>query len=309
MELTDRDLRILTFVAEHYTATAEHLRANASPGNSDTTVVRRRLRVLHAAGFIGIARAEVLTVNNGVHAHVYHPTPQGMVELARRTGQMKWLLTPTKPPYTQHLAHFLALTDLRLLVKAAVSAQPVCTLGNYYNQFDTTNADAEDPAKRFKLYTEVQSQPRKVVCVPDAAFDLKVGAISKAFFLELERGTTPPAKAAAKKSPGYAGVADGALHRRHFPSALGEFSVLVLAPHPGWRDHLRREFARKAHPELYKFASMTEVTSDSLLFSPIWHPCTGEAHALLKSPRPHVVSEGGAEGVPAGAHPGTLEGT
>ena len=307
MDLTARDVRILTFLAEHYCATAEHLRANASLGSSDTTVIRHRLRVMDGTGLVGIARAEVLTPHNAVHAQAYHPTEKGMLTLAHRTSEMKWLLTPTKPPYSQHLAHFLALTDLRLLVKTAVAGQSVCTLGSYYNQFDTTNPGADDPKDRFKLYTEIESHPRKIVCVPDAAFDLRAGAVAKAYFVEIERGTTPPARAAAKKSPGYAGLADRRLHRRHFPGALDAFSVLVLAPHPGWRDHLRREFATKARPDLYKFAALTEVTADSLLFDPIWHPCTGERHALLKGARPHVVSTGVTEGVPAGAHPGTTD--
>ena len=99
MDVTDRDLAFLRLVAEHYCVTAEHLRAGASPGNSDTTVVRRRLRLLHAAGLIGIARAEALTLNNGVHAQVYYPTQPGMLELARRTGEMRWVLTPTRPPF------------------------------------------------------------------------------------------------------------------------------------------------------------------------------------------------------------------
>lgn len=303
MDVTDRDLAFLRLAADHYCVTAEQLRAHASPGNTDTTVVRRRLRLLHAAGLIGIARAEALTVNNAVHSQVYYPTQPGMLELARRTGEMKWVLTPTRPPYAHHLAHFLALTDLRLLVKAAVASQSVCQLGDYFNQFDAVNPDAEDPERRFKLYTAVQTHPRKVACVPDAGFALRAGSVSKAYYVELERGTTPPSRAAAKKSPGYAGLADGRLHLRHFPDALREFSVLVLAPHPGWRDQLRKEFAKRPHPELYKFASLTEVTPETFLFSPVWHPCSGAPHALLKRPQP--VPEGVPGGVSAGAHPGT----
>lgn len=305
MDLTDRDLRILQFAAEHYTVTAEHVRSNVSSDNADTTVIRRRLRRLASEGLVGIARADVLTAMNGVHAHVYHPTQQGMLALAHRTGEMKWVLTPVKPPYTQHLAHFLALTDLRILVKRAVGLQSLCTLGGYYNQFDTTNPDAEDPARRYKLYTEVQSQPRKIACVPDAAFELRAGSRAKAYYVELERGTTPPAKAAAKKSPGYAGLAQRSLHLTHFPDAREGFSVLVLAPHPGWRDLLRREFSKKLCAELYRFAAMTEVSASSLLCEPIWYPCAGEPQPLLRGARATVVPRGGTEGVPAGAHPVT----
>lgn len=305
MDLTDRDIDFLTFTAEHYTVTAEHLRANVSPENADTTVVRRRLRKMHAEGLIHIARAEVLTPNNSVHGQVYYPSAKGMLELARRTGEMKWVLTPTKPPYTQHLAHFLALTDLRLLVKKAVAGPSVCALGPYYNQFDTTNPDAENPKDRFKLYTEVETQPRKVACVPDAAFELQSGGRSKPYYVELERGTTPPAKAAAKKSPGYAGLAARGLHRTHFPGATDTLSVLIFTVHAGWRDHLRREFAKKVCPELYKFAALPEVTTESLLFGPVWYPCVGDPQPLLKGQRPVPVTAGGTGGVTASAQPVT----
>jgi hypothetical protein len=305
MELQDRDLRILSFIGEHYTVTAEQVRRRVSTDNADTTVIRRRLRRLSEEGYLGIARAEAITPMNGVHAQVYYPTQKGILELARLTGVMTWILTPTKPPYVQHLAHFVALTDLRILIKEAVSRQSLCSLGRYFNQFDTTNPDAEDPADRYTLYTELQTQPRKVACVPDAAFELRSGTRAKAYYVELERGTTPPAKAAAKKSPGYSGLSQRHLHLAHFPDAHEGFSVLVLAPHPGWRDHLRREFTRKQSPELYKFAAMTDVNADSLLFGTIWHPCTGEPQPLLKGLRPVTVPPRALEGVSGGAHPVT----
>ena len=47
------------------------------------------------------------------------------------------------------------------------------------------------------------------------------------------------------------------------------------------------------------------VTPETLLCEPIWHPCTGEPHALLKGPRARAVSEGSPGGVSAGVHPGT----
>ena len=312
MDLTDRDTAILAFVAEHYAATAEQVRATVSPANADTAVIRRRLRRLHAAGLVHVSQSETISPTNGVPCRVYSPAPRGVLELARRTGAMRWTLTPTRPPYVLHLAHFVALTDVRVLVKAVVAADPDCTLGAYYNQFDTTNPDATDPARRYTLYTEVQREPRKIACVPDAAFMLRLGAFCKAFYLELERGTTAPAKAAAKKSPGYAGLAAGRLHRGHFPDAADEFSVLVLAPHAGWRDSLRREFAGRPRPDLYKFAAMTEVTAETLLHGPIWHPCVGEAHPLLKSrpaPVPGGVSPGMPAGGPAGVRPVTPAGT
>ena len=34
---------------------------------------------------------------------------------------------------------------------------------------------ADEPAKRYRLYTETQLQPKRIVCAPDAAFELQIG--------------------------------------------------------------------------------------------------------------------------------------
>jgi hypothetical protein len=301
MDIQPRDVEILRFLAEHYTATAEQLRAAVSPESRDTKVIRRRLGLLRAAGFCHATQAEALTAHNAVHARVWYPSHKGMELLALRTGAMRYLLTPTKPPYSYHLAHFLALTDLRVLIKKAVSFQSAVTLADYFNQFDTVNPVAQEPSQRFKLHTVVQAEgEHKVVCVPDAAFALRLGATAKAYYVELERGTTAPRQAAAKKSPGYAGLFARRLHRRHFPDALDEFAVLVLAPHAAWRDELRREFAKRPAAHLYKFAALPEVTPESLLFSPVWHPCAGDPQPLVKLPKGGV-----PQGVALDVRPGT----
>lgn len=297
-----RDIEFLRFLAEHYTATAEQIRADVCPNAADTKVVRRRLAHLRDEGLVQATQSEALTLRNPTYARVWYPSSKGMEMLALWTGTMRYLLTPTKPPYVHHLAHFLALTDLRVLIKKAIAGQSVVTLGSFYNQFDTTNPDAPEPAQRFKLHTIVHSDgTRKVACVPDGAFDLRAGRFAKAYFIELERGTTAPKQAAARKSPGYAGLAAARLHRKHFPDAMDEFSVLVFAPHPNWRDQLRREFSSKPAAHLYRFAALTEVTANSLLFAPIWHPCSGEAQPLVKS----VPKEAVPAGVAADVQPGT----
>jgi hypothetical protein len=57
------------------------------------------------------------------------------------------------------------------------------------------------------------------------------------------------------------------LFRRHFPD-VDSFAVLVFAPNPGWRDGLRKVFAKKERPDLYRFVSMSDLTADNFLFEP-----------------------------------------
>jgi hypothetical protein len=215
---------------------------------------------------------------------VYFPSRLGNEALAMHTGDPTWLHVPTQTPQWQNLAHWAALTDLRITIKAAIRGQNVVTMPARYNEFDTVE-DSDDPAKRYRLYTVVSEQPRRIVCVPDAAFLLEArdntgsAVHAKAFYMELERGTNPIQKAAAEKTPGYARL--GELHKRHFPTANAGFNVLMFAPNPKWRDALCKAISQKDGAHLWKFASITDVNAKSFLSSPIFHKCDGSVVALL----------------------------
>lgn len=289
LHLTARDVLLLLFACTHYAVLSRHVRRALFPDSKDGSAMRRRLNRLCHAGYLAKAQAEVITPGNNVGQPVYYPTRRCAEFLAVHTGDMRWLCTPTQRPYSNHLAHFVALTDLRLLLHAALAGCPSVRLEGFLNQFDVANPEAESAAERYRLYTVIHrpAPARPVVCVPDGAFGLRVVGTEflKAYYLELERGTTPPAKAAAKKSPGYAALAAENLHRRHFPEALPAFAVLVIAPHANWRRHLQREFARRPSPQLYKFAAWPELEANpaGVFFEPVWYTTAGEAQALVKN--------------------------
>src|SRR5207302_351216 len=136
MDIQPRDVEHIRFIADNYTATTDQVKCAVYPENADTTVARRRSRKLLAEGLINVTRAETVTLRNNVHVPVFYPSRKGVELLALKTGEMKYLLTPTRPPYSQHLAHFVALTDLRVRIKKAVAAQDFYRLDQYYNQFD-----------------------------------------------------------------------------------------------------------------------------------------------------------------------------
>lgn len=280
--ITDRDFSILQALALHFTLTIRQIQRLCFPNDGDGRIARRRVGLLLQAKLINKTRCEVVNPLQGMTAAVYFPSRAGMELLAVHTGDDRFLLTPTETPAWQNLAHWVALSDLRMVVSAAVTAQQYVTMPTWFNEFDVVNKETSAPAERYRLYTLIQTEPKRLVAVPDAAFELQVGAYRKGYYVELERGTNAVNKAAAEKSPGYAALDVYKLHRRHFPAAIDRFSVLMFAPDPRWRDALRRAFRGKAGAHLWNFAAWTDLKPETFLHSPIFYPCEGEPQPLVR---------------------------
>ncbi len=271
--LTERQLSILRLVATHYTLTAAQFRRLLfRPEQArDGRLTRRLLATLVGMRLLNKARCEVVNPLHGLTCPVYYPSRAGCEALAVATGEPRFFQTPTQTPQWQNLRHWTCLSDLRILLDAAVRAQQLVEMPAFFNEFDAVKPEADNPADRFRLYTIVSHSPRRVVCVPDAAFAFRVQGASRAFYVELEMGTNPPNKTAAEKAPGYAGLAAQALYKRHFADA-GDFRVLCFAPDAGWRDVLRRAYARKDGAQLWKFAALSELRAETMLHAPLFYP-------------------------------------
>jgi hypothetical protein len=289
MTLTARKYDIIRFVAESGVTDTPRVRKRLFPADRDGSVTRRELSELASGALIHRHEHRVARRDSGAAPSIYYPAPAGLRALALHTGDMRWLRVCTQKPYKEHLEHFLGLGDVSVLVREAVASQGRVRLVDYFNEFDVINPHAHrsEPHRRFKLYTLIQERPKRLVCCPDGAFALEVGAgfaTRVVYYLELERGTSTPEDAAGEKSPGYAALAKEKLHLRHFEGAIDDFRVLVLAPHAQWRDSLLKAFAEKQRPELYKFAALPEMTKDTFLFGEIWHAHGKKPHALVARP-------------------------
>jgi hypothetical protein len=172
----------------------------------------------------------------------------------------------------------LAITELHLILKAAVKSQRAITLAAWYNEFEVINAN-EDPEKHFGLFTEIQGRPRRI-CAPDAAFMLDNRGEREVFYVEMDRGKGnrgTNTKNLVQKSRGYAELAEQELHRRHFPGTRG-FAVLLIAPGEERRDALLRAFAKKNpglyRTDLWRFAAMKEINARTMLHGKVFYRCT-----------------------------------
>ena len=135
---------------------------------------------------------------------------------------------------------------------------------------------------RYRLYTRLSD---KLVCVPDAAFLLEKDGHRKVFLLEQDRDTTKSAeRVAAQKAGGLAALVDRRLHiGRYFPAATVEKpTVLFVTPTRKRATALRKAFGSKPNCGIYKFASLEDLSAETLLTSAVWHPCVGDPAPLIK---------------------------
>lgn len=290
MNLTERDYCILAKVAKYYVLSRPQLQRLCFPSDKTGRVTRRRLQALVAPGLLNRHRAQVVYPNSAPAGSVYYPSPKGVELLAEYTGDDAILLTPTQSPVPHHVAHWLAVSETHIKLDAAIAAQERVVLDGFINEWDVVNKDEAEPHNRFRLYTLLTESP-KLICAPDAAFMLTVPVtteqstvtFSKVFYLEEDRATTGATQVAARKCKGYAALAENNLHAKHFPETnVQTFTVLCVAPNGRRREALRKAFAGKVGAELWRFAAGDELTQDTFLHDPIWHPVSGDPMPLVK---------------------------
>lgn len=288
MAASPRVLEILRCVARYGVLTAAQIRALCFPNiQSDGSNVRSRLRDMVQQKLLNRTQMQVVQAGSPMSAPVYYSSALGIDTLVCELNDESYRSVSTRAPQWQHLAHYVAISEVHVIADQAVRQQSYATLERWVNEYDIINPQAQKPSEKFSLYTLIREEPR-LVCVPDAGFVIGVpreGKIfRKAFYLELERATSPTQRVAAEKSPGYFAMQQGLLHKKHFPDAMDQFTVLVTAPDARWRDALRKSFASKEGAALYRFAATPELTPESFLFGNVWYPCTGDAVPLVKPP-------------------------
>lgn len=303
-ELTARDVCILRDIAEAYVVDRPTLTTLFFPGDKDGSQTRRRLNALRFRGLVQKLLPDYGLPEGCPSTAIYFPSPAGCRLLCELTGDMRFLLSNTRVPARANVRHFLALGHVRRTFQAAFASQSLAELVGYCNEFDLLSTENTSlPEETYRLYTlvgrepnpRVGQEPKRIVCNPDASLLVRIGEASRGWYLELERGTTSPRKAAELKSPGYAGLFEKGLFHRHFGETTPKFTVLVIGPTPTWRDDLRRAFAKTVRPDLYKFAAMLDFTPESALFGRIWHTTDPEAHptSLLVPPAGQAITAPG----------------
>jgi Replication-relaxation len=285
MTVTERDKAVLRTVAHYYTLTRQQLGSLCFPDDGDGRITRNRLQKLLEAGLLNRTRMEVINpaVGAGIGAPVYYPSRKGCEFLAQETADDRYLAASTHTPNWQHLYHWVAVAQFHILVDQAAALAPMVSIEDWYGEWSIANPNEELPEKRYRLYTLVNADKPRVVCVPDAAFLVGKAGFRKVMYVEMDRDTTREAsRVIAQKAPGYAGLAKMAGHLRHFPTAnVEKFSVLMITPTDRRRDSLLKAVQEKEGAALWFFASLSDLTPETLLFAPVFRNHQGESKSLV----------------------------
>lgn len=280
--LTERDVAVLQALVKYYVLNRPQLQQLCFPDDTSGRTTRRRLQQLVSLQLIARTRTAPHPFQESTPASVYYPARRGCEVLAEITGDERILLTPTQAPHPYQILHWLAVSDVHLRLDAAVGAQTAVHLASFLNEWDVANKDESQPEKRYRIYTLLREQPR-LVCAPDAALLLSTRGHSKVYYLEVDRNTSGVRRIAATKCQGYAVMAHGGLHRRHFAEATSDaFGVILLAPTARRRDALQKALAEQPAAELWRFVSLDDFEPHKILHEPIYHTCDGRVVPLVR---------------------------
>jgi hypothetical protein len=299
--LTPRQIDVLKLLRRYFYLRTAQVRDALIPHDGDASITRSVLRKLEHAGLIRRHQPKMVEPLSNSAPPVFVLTLKGANLLAAETGDCSVLLT-AEPSFRDWMSlnHFCALSALHLMIDAAFAGQSRVRQTALYFEHEVIQPDADEPAKKYRLYTAVSESPR-VVCCPDSAFETEFLGERRAWYVEREMGTDTPARVAAKKCQGYAGLAATGLFNRHFPDAKS-FRVLTFCPNAGWRDALRREMKDKPGADAWLFAALPEVTAATFLHGPfLWKVDRGPLPLVPPAVSGVLSGNGAATGVRGGA--------
>lgn len=283
MLLNQYDYSLLTTIARYYVLTREQIQHIVSPDHASGRATRKRLTRLRHAGYVQKHAASVAFIDGNGSAPAYYLTRQGAEALAAHFDDDKWLVTNTKHPRADRLAHWIAINDFRRLVENAIAKQSVVKLIDWFTEWQTLNPGASE-AERFALHTQLSQEP-PLSCSPDAAMLLEMAGHRKVYYIEVDRGTSSPNQIAARKTKGYAALAEIQHHRAHFPSTtLPVFSILFVTTNPSRAREVARAIRKRPRPDLWLFLNRQNLTADNFFFHPVTYDSELIAAPLARSP-------------------------
>lgn len=303
--LTERDKQIYKFLHRYFYARAHQVRDAVIPSDTDGSITRGRLRAAEKAGDARRYLPKHIDPNNPqTTAPIWILTQQGCATLAKALGDTTFLRA-AEPSFAawMSLSHYCCTTSIMWTIDRAVAAQDRVKLSDMAFEHEVADPRADDPARRYRLYTRISDSP-KVVCVPDAGFVLEVDGRQRAFFLEYETGSDNPSRVCALKHKGYAGLHATKKYLDIYPG-VQDFRVLVLCPYVSWRDALRKELKGKPGQALWLLVATPEFSAQTCLHAPIVYKTDCEDPRLLVPAAPSAaVTAGGGPGERVGGGAG-----
>jgi hypothetical protein len=279
MILPPKRIDILKSLRRYPVQYAAQLRDQILPHDKDASLTRGHLRKCVAEELVRKYHPK-LVLGVGSVPPVYTLTCKGGSVLATVTGESEFLIK-AEVSFASWMSvhHWCSLSSLAKIIDGAFEGKDYAKLTAMHFEHEVVAPEEKDPSKRYLLYTRIDN---KVCFVPDMAFEADFRGHRRVCFVEFETGTDAPARVAAKKHKGVAGIVGGKF-RKAFPLAQ-DFKCLAFCPNPNWRDALRKEFKGKPGHEHWLFCSTPQVTTESWLHEPLLY--TVDKGPISFLPRP-----------------------
>src|SRR5438876_4890393 len=168
--VTPSDIQVLLLLATYFTLTRAQIGRLAFPDDRDGRATRRHLQKLLNQRLVQRTRMEVVNPAMGAPAPVYYLTGDGAGFLAQQLQDEKYLSCCTQAPNWQHLYHWCAVAEFHIELDRAVVQSADVRVSHWFGEWDVLDPAAREPERHFRLYTRLSD---KLVCVPDAAFELE----------------------------------------------------------------------------------------------------------------------------------------
>ncbi|GEM_PF-3377985 len=271
MQPTPRDWQICQALFRYKFLLTSQIRDVVLAHDADCSITRRRLRRMEYGKLVRRRGAELGNTPNITTAPIWTLTEHGACRLGTETGDERYFtFQEPKSPWI-NLTHNVRCSQVAILMDQALVKQDRLRITALYFESDVIRVEANSTSQRCKLFTEIETASKKVVCAPDFGFEIEAGTQRRGYLCELETGSDgSPARIAARKSPGIAALAATQKWKEIFPQATS-FAALMFVPHAGWRNALRKAMQDKPGAELWRFAAVNELTADNFFSSPVFY--------------------------------------
>lgn len=268
IQLQPRDLDIMEAVHSYQVLSTQHLRTLYF---SSLHQAYARLAALYHHGFLD-RRFLGVRADKNTTPILYVLDKRGAECLRKERGiDVSWSKR-TKPVTTTFLEHTLAINTFRIAIAKACMSPG----------FSLLKWLGENELKADYDYVTLRSSTgrlRRVSVIPDSYFVLSTPKGIAHCFLELDRGTMTTQRFKTKIEAYQVYYASGAYERRFATKSL---RVLTVTASEARAKNLYRVTEQAHGKQRYWFTTLSEVTPETVLRSPIWRVATNDAaHALV----------------------------
>lgn len=282
--LTDRDLAIFEALNRYrYLKTSQIHRLIFSENNSMQSV-RRRLKYLYHHKYMERV-VPYIQIGSGMPETAYFLDREGVDHLNRKDTPARLWRKASKVKL-QFLQHALDLSEFRLNLETSLQGHKNLSIDKFVADFEIkSEAKGKD---RYKLYSElIHNTNRKsyVVC-PDALIVLKwedENSTEKSlYFVEIDRGTEGLERI-RDKIIGYSLYAKKMMYKNYvLLNQKNPFKVLIQTNSERRAKNIRATLVDQENSSLVWVSDKEKVTSESLLYNPIWLDFENNLRSIIK---------------------------